>query len=137
MQDIAGCRLVVRDVGGQERTVHKLVAALPESTVIDRRQRPTHGYRAVHVIATLGGKPIEIQVRTRLQDLWAQLSEKMADALGKDLKYGGGPREERWQLDVLSEGIKRVEIGEQNRIESSQLRKLRLTVSRALKRLIE
>ena len=137
MQDIAGCRLVVRDVDGQERMVHKLVAAFPETTVVDRRQRPSHGYRAVHVIATVGGKSIEIQIRTGLQDLWAQLSEKMADALGKDLKYGGGPGEERWQLDLLSEGIKRVEIGEYNRIESSQLRKLRSTVSKALKRLVE
>jgi ppGpp synthetase/RelA/SpoT-type nucleotidyltranferase len=85
MQNIAGCRLVVRDVGDQDRMVNKLVAALPESTVIDRRQRPTHGYRAVHVIATLHGKSIEIQIRTRLQDLWAQLSEKMADEVGRDL----------------------------------------------------
>jgi ppGpp synthetase/RelA/SpoT-type nucleotidyltranferase len=117
--------------------VNKLVAALPESTVIDRRQRPTHGYRAVHVIATLHGKSIEIQIRTRLQDLWAQLSEKMADEVGRDLKYGGGPGEERRQLALLSEAIKRVEIGKLNRIQSSQLKKLRSTVSKRLKQLIE
>jgi len=137
MQDIAGCRLVVRDLGVQERMVRKLLAALPESTAIDRRQRPTHGYRAVHVIAVFGGKPIEIQIRTKLQDLWAQLSEKMADALGKDLKYGGGPEEERRLLDLLSEGIKRVEIGKQNQVESGQLKRLRSTVLKLLKELIE
>jgi ppGpp synthetase/RelA/SpoT-type nucleotidyltranferase len=34
--------------------------------VIDRRINPSHGYRAVHIIAKVSGMPIEIQVRTSL-----------------------------------------------------------------------
>jgi ppGpp synthetase/RelA/SpoT-type nucleotidyltranferase len=34
--------------------------------------------------------PIEIQVRTELQHLWAQLSERLSDMLDHSIKYGGG-----------------------------------------------
>jgi ppGpp synthetase/RelA/SpoT-type nucleotidyltranferase len=37
--------------------------------VIDRREKPSHGYRAVHVIVECGGRMVEIQVRTELQHL--------------------------------------------------------------------
>ena len=92
MQDIAGCRIVLEDVMKQEEVLDRL-RDLPWDglEVDDRRLRPSHGYRAVHVIVTLDGRPVEIQVRTRLQDLWAQVSEKMADRFGLDVKYGRGP----------------------------------------------
>ena len=73
MQDIAGCRLVVAGVPEQDRLVGDLVHTFEKSTVVDRRERPSHGYRAVHVIARVADKAVEIQVRTELQNLWAQL----------------------------------------------------------------
>jgi len=36
----------------------------------DRRAKPSHGYRAVHLITKVAAKPVEIQVRTELQDGW-------------------------------------------------------------------
>ena len=42
-------------------------------------------------MASSGGLPVEIQVRTQLQHVWAELSEKLADRYGMDVKYGGGP----------------------------------------------
>lgn len=51
IQDIAGCRLLVSDITEQDRVVSSLVGLFPGSSVVDRRQRPSHGYRAVHVIA--------------------------------------------------------------------------------------
>ena len=63
---------------------------------MDRRNKPSHGYRAVHVIVEVSGKPIEIQVRSSLQHLWAELSEKCSDVLDSAIKYGGGPDE--WQI---------------------------------------
>ena len=47
----------------------------------------------MHVIVTASnGRLVEIQVRTQLQDIYAQLVEKMADTFGIDLKYDGGGR---------------------------------------------
>jgi ppGpp synthetase/RelA/SpoT-type nucleotidyltranferase len=34
--------------------------------------------------------PIEIQVRTSLQQIWAELSEKYSDVIDPLIKYGGG-----------------------------------------------
>jgi ppGpp synthetase/RelA/SpoT-type nucleotidyltranferase len=47
--------------------------------------------------------PVEIQLRTELQHTWAELSEKLADAVGIDTKYGGGPSAIRERLDLYSE----------------------------------
>ena len=57
---------------------------------MDRRATPTFGYRAIHLIVTEDGKPIEIQVRSYLQHLWAQYSEIISDFEGQEIKYGGG-----------------------------------------------
>jgi len=106
MQDIAGCRIVVTDVAAQDEAVKAILGAPWESfKMIDRRLTPSHGYRAVHVIAYVGGLAVEIQVRSRLQDLWAQLSEKLADRFGIEVKYGGGPDEVRDLLISISETI--------------------------------
>lgn len=35
------------------------------------------------------GWPVEVQVRTGLQDAWAQLFERFADVFGRGLRYGG------------------------------------------------
>jgi ppGpp synthetase/RelA/SpoT-type nucleotidyltranferase len=91
IQDIAGCRIVVADSAEQDRAVVALRAALPGVLLHDRRKKPSHGYRAVHVIARVGDKPVEIQVRTKLQHLWAEISERLSDLLDPRLKYGVGP----------------------------------------------
>lgn len=66
VQDIAGCRVVVADLVEQDRVVEALVAAFPGAGVVDRRARPRFGYRAVHVVVLVEGKPVEIQIRTPL-----------------------------------------------------------------------
>ncbi len=62
---------------------------------MDRRDNPSYGYRAVHIIAEIAGKPIEIQVRSSLQHLWAEVSEKSSDVIDPSIKYGGGS--ESWR----------------------------------------
>jgi len=52
------------------------------------------------------------QVRTSLQHGWAELSEKMSDAFGLDVKYGGGPQEAREVLIQCSDLIAATEITE-------------------------
>ena len=117
MQDIAGCRLVVQDVLAQNRVVERLLAALPRAAVIDRRKWPSGDYRAVHIIAAAQNKPIEIQVRTELQHLWAQLSEKLADVLDPAIKYGlGDPDNQVWlsQISLIIARCEDLELSPQN-----------------------
>jgi putative GTP pyrophosphokinase len=121
MQDIAGCRIVVSNVAEQDRLAGE-IGRLFQSSVMDRRRKPSHGYRAIHIVVRLHVLPVEVQVRTSLQHLWAELSEKSADMFGISLKYGGGPPEVRLKLDEYSALIAELEehqqsvIGEAERI---------------------
>ena len=99
IQDIAGCRIVVPDVLTQTDAIGALVGKLGEMKIFDRREKPSHGYRAVHLIARCEGRPIEIQVRSAFQHMWAEFSEKAADSVDPALKYGGGP--EPWKTYLL------------------------------------
>ncbi len=68
IDDIAGARIVV--TGGrtaQNVAIARVVDAFtvdgqPSPRVKDRRETPSHGYRAVHVLAVLGDCRVEIQV---------------------------------------------------------------------------
>jgi ppGpp synthetase/RelA/SpoT-type nucleotidyltranferase len=105
VQDIAGCRVIVTDVAEQERVVDSLRAVFSEASVADRRVNPSYGYRAVHVIVEIDGVQVEIQVRTSLQHLWAELSEKFSDVVDPSIKCGQGPAEVRELLATSSELI--------------------------------
>jgi RelA/SpoT family protein len=71
-----------------------------------------NGYRAVHVIIPSAGKLIEVQVRTSLQHLWAELSEKLSDIVDSAIKYGGGDEDAVKILMVMSNTIKAQEANE-------------------------
>jgi len=117
MQDIIGCRVVVENrreqgilsgslmITPQAREAHaalsrdlgvseKIVAAIlkrpfADASLDDRNARPSNGYRAVHIIVKDFGAPYEIQIRTELQNRWAQLSERLND-IYPGAKYGKG-----------------------------------------------
>ena len=104
IHDVAGARIVMD--GGrreQDQIVERIVAAFSDCPKpplkIDRRERPNHGYRAVHVIVFEDSTPVEIQIRTKMQDTWAQITEKLGDIWGRGLRYG----EEPDQPDALVE----------------------------------
>ena len=114
VQDIAGCRVVLADVVEQERVVASLHELFPKASLMDRRVKPSYGYRAVHIMARVSGKLIEIQVRSPLQHLWAELSEKFSDIIDPSIKYGGGDEQIRQmltQLSALVADFEEVEIG--------------------------
>ena len=108
MQDIVGCRIIVQnraeqsvlrgglnqaDVWSQLDIAKGAVRSrgpLGKTSVVDRNLKPRNGYRAVHVIASDFGAPYEIQIRTALQNRWAQLCERLDDKF-PGLKYGQGP----------------------------------------------
>lgn len=109
IQDIAGCRLIVADINAQELVVQSLTTLFEHTTVSDRREKPSHGYRAVHVIVNTYGKLIEVQVRTELQHLWAELSEKFSDIIDPAIKYGGGDEAFQRLLKVTSTAVVELE----------------------------
>lgn len=82
------------------------------ANVLDRRVKPSHGYRAVHLIVRESNKPIEVQVRTALQHEWAEMSEKCADMIDQAIKYGGGPPPVRGILDRAAQQVHRIEDAE-------------------------
>jgi ppGpp synthetase/RelA/SpoT-type nucleotidyltranferase len=112
IQDIAGCRILVSDLIEQDTVVAKLANLFDSISVVDRRTKSSHGYRAVHVIVSHSGQLIELQIRTRLQHLWAELSEKLSDVVDNSLKYGGGGTENLVFLTFTSEAIQTLEDSE-------------------------
>jgi putative GTP pyrophosphokinase len=109
IQDIAGCRIIVANLSEQKAVVESLRKAFDQTTVIDRREKPSHGYRAVHVVVKFVDRPVEVQVRTKLQHIWAELSEKLSDVESADLKYGGGPERLKIALRSSSNAIGTIE----------------------------
>lgn len=111
MQDIAGSRIIAGELSEQDRLVSVLSQALPTvARIDDLREHPSWGYRAVHIVVEIQNRRLEIQVRTELQHLWAQISERLAQRFGVDLKYGGGPTQPRQLLQELASLVRDVEV---------------------------
>lgn len=95
VQDLAGARIVVVNRAEQNDAVNEIREVFERleggCKVIDRRENPSYGYRAVHLVVRMESVPIEIQVRTTLQDIWAQITEKLADRWGRGIRYGEDP----------------------------------------------
>jgi Region found in RelA / SpoT proteins len=106
MQDISGLR-IVDDMTWvqQDDLVREIVNLFARAKVRDRREEPVSGYRAVHVIASVRGHWVEIQVRTLLQDAWAQTFERLGDTWGRQIRYGDPPNEP--DRIVLGDGTRR------------------------------
>lgn len=104
MDDIAGCRVVVKNLAQIERLRYALGEAMDVVRVNDYVVKPKPiGYRAVHVILSLPetnlfmqeqsqSALVEVQIRTPLQNEWADQIEAATGTTGLDLK-GGDPAE--------------------------------------------
>jgi len=114
IQDIAGCRIVVQDIFAQDKTVNKMSDCFDNIKIVDRRDKPSYGYRAVHLIVKHCDKVIEIQIRTQWQHLWAELSEKFSDVVDPMIKYGGGDENIRNRLIQISQSMEDFESAEKN-----------------------
>ncbi|MDZ7727971.1 MAG: RelA/SpoT domain-containing protein [Dehalococcoidia bacterium] len=77
VHDVAGVRVVLGDLSAQEEAVQSLASRYPGSRLLDYREQSQNGYRAVHLVEA--GAPVEIQLRTARQDMWANLCEEAAN----------------------------------------------------------
>lgn len=92
MRDLAGARTVVGlTLMEQELTLSTVLGIWPDARVIDRRDELMFGYRAIHVVPRVDGCFVEVQIRTGLQNVWAQLFEALADRWGRQIRYGLPP----------------------------------------------
>lgn len=106
MYDIAGCRIIVNTISDVKDIVEKLrdTKYFPHKYVSEKdyMENPKpDGYRCFHYICrfTNNDNPVEndfcveIQIRTRLQHLWATAVETMSLYTQTDLKASEGPEE--------------------------------------------
>ena len=102
LEDIAGCRVVLPTMVEQRQVFDRIRATWEVVRERDYQATPRDGYRALHIVVRVQDRPVEIQVRTALEDLWANASEALAANIDPDIKYGGGPPEVREILDNAS-----------------------------------
>ncbi len=103
MQDIGGCRIVVENKKLLFALKHRIYENMPTSVFKEKNYITTpkaDGYRCIHLIQTyktsgmthkwLNGLNIEIQLRTKLQHLWATAVETVDLFTEQDLKSNNG-----------------------------------------------
>ncbi|MBQ4583206.1 MAG: RelA/SpoT domain-containing protein [Oscillospiraceae bacterium] len=107
MQDLGGCRVIVPTVEDVYTVKHRIETSRsrhepkPPKDYI-KNPNPSTGYRSVHLIYKYKGAPnsefngllTEIQIRTKLQHLWATTVETVGLVTGNGLKFNQGS--ERW-----------------------------------------
>lgn len=95
IEDIAGCRAVLPDRTSVERVAEQLSSTtrLEIVRVRNYNERPhAGGYRALHLWSRHAGFKVEIQLRTTLQQFWAESLEEADRRLGIDLKHENAPQ---------------------------------------------
>lgn len=119
MQDVAGIRCILPDIAAVERVVNHYQNRFSSQIkpAVDYIAQPKEtGYRSVHIVKTYDGSrtefvgmKVEIQVRTRLQHVWAAAQETIGILTANDLK--GGEGDGRWQrlMALVSAFIAEVE----------------------------
>ena len=66
----------------------ELCETLRTSRVCNYQAEPHNGYRAHHLtIRASDSRPVELQIRTEIGDLWANLTERCAALVDPGLKY--------------------------------------------------
>lgn len=113
MEDIGGCRVVVPNMAESRDLARRLkknwTITRDRDYVLDPKP---DGYRARHLVAIKDGRFIEVQIRTVLQDFWANTVERDGRRDGVGLKFGKGSAVVREQYRQISELMAAEERGE-------------------------
>ncbi len=102
IHDVMGVRIVA-DMGldRQNEITRQICKSFDKTQISDLRDDSHSGYRAVHVAVILPGSVCaEIQIRTTLQDDWANCYELAADIFGREIRYGDYPSD-KTQNDIV------------------------------------
>lgn len=92
MADIGGVRAVLPDQAAAYSVASQLQRNWTITKFRDYVAKPkADGYRALHLVNRNRGRLIEVQLRTRLQDAWANSVEVDARRIAPGLKFGAGP----------------------------------------------
>lgn len=90
MQDIGGCRAVVDTIDELRRLEGRIRQIRRPVNDYDYIASPrASGYRAVHLVVTYQGRPVEIQLRTRVMHTWALAVEAYSETIASNLKQDG------------------------------------------------
>jgi putative GTP pyrophosphokinase len=96
MADIGGVRAVLPSQDAAYKVASRLRRNWTITRVRDYVAEPkADGYRALHLINRNRGRLIEVQLRTPLQDTWANAVEADARFVAPGLKFGAGAQELR------------------------------------------
>jgi putative GTP pyrophosphokinase len=110
MADIGGVRAILPDQAAAYRVASRLRRNWTITRFRDYVADPKEdGYRAIHLINRSRGRLIEIQLRTSLQDEWANLVETMSRAAFPGMKFGNGPPEVRKLMHDFADLIANVD----------------------------
>lgn len=115
LQDIGGCRIVFRTPEDLARVRRHLEKTWGDNIIrtTDHVTQPNHaGYRAIHIVVERDGRHIEVQLRTRGQQQWADAVEAADSRHTLTLKDGTGPPEMMEYFIAASDMIHASEYGE-------------------------
>ena len=103
IQDIAGYRIDGSFTLNGQSAIAELIseallaAGAERSQIHDLRETPHSGYRAIHLRIKAPCGLVEIQIRTQLQSVWANLFEISADLLGREIRYQSDSEVPEWE----------------------------------------
>lgn len=115
LEDIGGVRAVVADGPTLDRVRRRVERQWKKDFTRDPRDyiaapKPM-GYRAVHFVVVRDERAIEVQLRTKGQQQWAEAVESADARLGFNLKDGDGPAEMQTYFRLAGEMIYLAEYG--------------------------
>jgi ppGpp synthetase/RelA/SpoT-type nucleotidyltranferase len=118
MGDVGGVRVRLQDLDSVERVTRRL---LKTWRTIERPHRDyiwgppgpqDSGYRGVHLFLKKEGVRIEVQLRTVLQDSWANMVERVSRETNIDFKSGKGDPERLALFRLVADGLAYLDRGE-------------------------